>query len=457
MPDSHLLDSRELAGDDSPLVRLNAALDAESSDAVIATLADLHPAEVAHLLEALPPARRAQVWPHIAPEEVAEVLAESEEAIRLERLQVMPAARVAEVAAELDPDDAVDLLQDLPEPMAEQVLAAMDSHFRAQLDQVLRYPEDSAGGLMNIDPIAVRSDVTLAVVVRYLRLRGEIPERTNRLMVVDRDYHYIGMLRLADLLTRDEDLLVEQCMDAETRAFPADTPSAQVAQTFEQLNLLSAAVVDDDGRLIGRITIDDVVDVIRDQGEESLMHMAGLDHTEDMFAPVLQTARQRALWLGVNLATALLASWVIGLFEATIQAVVALAVLMPVVASMGGIAGSQALTVVIRAMALGQIGSHNAWPLVRHELLIGAINSVLWALVVGLVALAWFGDPRLGIIVGVALIANLVVAAIAGALVPLGLRWAGVDPALAGGVVLTTVTDVVGFVTFLGLGTLVLL
>jgi magnesium transporter len=445
-----------MAGEESPLARLNDALDAQSSAAVIETLAELHPAEIAHLLEALPPGRRALVWSHVDPDEVGEVLAESDEAIRLERLQVMPAARVAQVAAELDPDDAVDILQDLPEPIAKQVLAAMDAQYRVQLHQVLRHAQDTAGGLMNIDPIAVRSDVTLAVVVRYLRLRGEIPERTNRLMVVDRDYRFKGTLRLADLFTRDNELLVEQCMDSDTRAIPAHTPSVQVAQVFEQLNLLSAAVVDNDGRLIGRITIDDVVDVIREQGEESLMHMAGLDHTEDMFAPVLTVARHRALWLGVNLATALLASWVIGLFEATIQTVVALAVLMPVVASMGGIAGSQALTVVIRAMALGQVSGHNAWPLVRHELLIGAINSVLWALVVGLVALAWFGDPRLGVIVGVALIANLVVAAIAGALVPIGLRWAGVDPALAGGVVLTTVTDIVGFMTFLGLGALVL-
>jgi len=275
-------------------------------------------------------------------------------------------------------------------------------------------------------------------------------------MVVDREGHYLGMLRIADLLTASPECLVGEIMDTETGAIAADTPEDQVAQIFEQLNLVSAAVVDHEGVLIGRITIDDVVDVIREQGEASLMHMAGLDHEEDMFAPIVFVARRRSLWLGVNLATALLASWVIGLFEATIQEVVALAVLMPVVASMGGIAGSQALTVVIRGMALGQVGRHNAMAIVRHELLVGLINSLLWAFVVSLVALAWFGNPRLGVIVGVALIANLVVAAVAGALVPLVLRKMNIDAALAGGVVLTTVTDVVGFVTFLGLGALYL-
>lgn len=448
MADTHL------ETDGPTLKQLHAALDNEHD--IRALLSDLHPAAVAHLLESLPLDRRDTVWEQLDADEFAEVLAEAEDGVRLEKLREMQPREVAAVAKELDPDDAVDLLQDLPEALVAQVLAQMDEQNREILSRVLQYPEDTAGGLMNVDAVSVRPDVTLEVVQRYLRARGHIPERTNRLMVVDREGHYLGMLRIADLLTVSPECLVGEIMDTETGAIAADTPEDQVAQIFEQLNLVSAAVVDDDGVLIGRITIDDVVDVIREQGEASLMHMAGLDHEEDMFAPIVFVARRRSLWLGVNLATALLASWVIGLFEATIQEVVALAVLMPVVASMGGIAGSQALTVVIRGMALGQVGRHNAMAIVRHELLVGLINSLLWAFVVSLVALAWFGNPRLGVIVGVALIANLVVAAVAGALVPLVLRKMNIDAALAGGVVLTTVTDVVGFVTFLGLGALYL-
>ncbi|MCK5365979.1 MAG: magnesium transporter, partial [Gammaproteobacteria bacterium] len=345
---------------------------------------------------------------------------------------------------------------DLPEPVADEVLQAMDEQHRERLEAVLAYPEDTAGGLMNVDVLTVRADVSLETVLRYLRRRGEIPERTNRLFVVDRENAYVGMLRLADLLISDPDDSVESHIIDERDPILATMASHEVARMFEQRNLLSAPVVNEVGRLIGRITVDDVVDVIRDEGEQALMRMAGLDEEYDIFAPVLITSRRRMLWLGVNLATALLAAWVIGLFEATIEKVVALAVLMPVVASMGGIAGSQTLTIVIRGMALGQVGSSNAGWLLNREILVGFINSLLWALVVALVATYWFGWPALGVIVAIALIVNLVIGAIAGTVLPLVMRRLMIDPALAGGVVLTTVTDVVGFVTFLGLGALFL-
>jgi magnesium transporter len=321
---------------------------------------------------------------------------------------------------------------------------------------VLVYPEDTAGGLMNVDVLTVRADVSLETVIRYLRLRGEIPEKTNRLFVVDRDDVYVGMLRLADLLISDPDDTVETHMIDEHEAIPATMASHEVARLFEQRNLISAPVVDEAGRLIGRITIDDVVDVIRDEGDQAFMRMAGLHGEDDLFASVLATSRRRMLWLGVNLATALLAAWVIGLFEATIEKVVALAVLMPVVASMGGIAGSQTLTIIIRGMALGQVGRSNATWLLSREMMVGFINSIIWALVVALIAAYWFAQPGLGVIVAVALIINLVIAAIAGTLLPLVMRKMLIDPALAGGVVLTTVTDVVGFFTFLGLGAMFL-
>ena len=274
--------------------------------------------------------------------------------------------------------------------------------------------------------------------------------------MVDRENRYRGEMRLADLLTGAPEREVEELMRTEQGGIDASTPAHEVARLFEQRNLISAPVVDEDGRLLGRITVDDVVDVIREEGDRSFLGMAGLSEEDDLFAPVLVSTRRRTLWLGINLATALLAAWVIGLFEATIQQLVALAVLMPVVASMGGIAGSQTLTIVIRGMALGQIAARNVGWLLGKELAVGLLNSLCWALVVGAIAWLWFGDPGLGVIVGCALVINLVVAALAGASIPLLLRRLLVDPALAGGVVLTTVTDVVGFMTFLGLGALFL-
>ncbi len=417
----------------------------------------LHPAEVASLLESLPQKERDLVWEQLDAEQHTDVLAEAEDAVRASRMAQMNAEELAAVAQDVDLDDAVDILQDLPEDLVDEVLLAMDAQDRARLESVLRYPEDTAGGLMNTDVITVRADVTLETVIRYLRRRSEIPEKTNRLMVVDRDNRYLGALRLAALLINDPQVEVQTLMETDFPSIPASAPESEVAKLFEQRDLISAPVVDEQGRLLGRITVDDVMDVIRDEGEHSFMGMAGLHEEEDMFAPVMRTARGRALWLGINLATALFASWVIGWFEATLQQVVALAILMPVVASMGGIAGTQALTVVIRGMALGQVGWSNLRWLMFKELMVGVLNSLGWALVVGGIAMMWFGNGVLGIIVGAALIINLVAAAITGAGLPLVLRRLSIDPALAGGVILTTVTDVVGFISFLGLGTIFLL
>ncbi len=438
------------------LRRLNDALEREAISEVYALVRELHPADVALLLESLPEGERDVVWLQLAPASVAKVLAEADDAVRASHMRRMAPQALAAVAQEVDPDDAADILQDLPEPVADEVLQAMDEQHRERLEAVLAYPEDTAGGLMNVDVLTVRADVSLETVQRYLRRRGEIPEKTNRLFVVDRENAYAGMLRLAVLLISDPEDTVESHIIEERDAIPATMASHEVARIFEQHNLISAPVVNEAGKLIGRITIDDVVDVIRDEGEQALMRMAGLDEEDDIFAPVFITSRRRMLWLGVNLATALLAAWVIGLFAATIEKVVALAVLMPVVASMGGIAGSQTLTIVIRGMALGQVGQSNAGWLLNREIMVGFINSLLWALVVALVATYWFGRPALGVIVAIALVINLVIAAIAGTVLPLVMRRLLIDPALAGGVVLTTVTDVVGFVTFLGLGALFL-
>ena len=384
------------------------------------------------------------------------MLAEIEDAVRAGRLLTMRPEELAALAAHLDEDDVVDILQDLPESVVEDVLEAMAAQDRERLSRALAYPEESAGGLMNRDAISVRGDVTVEVVHRYLRRLGYVPPATNRLMVVDREGRLLGTIRLADLLTRDAGESIDAFMQDDVAPIAADTPADEVSKLFERRDYISAPVVDGVGRLLGRITVDDVVDVIRDEEERSFMQMAGLDEEDDLFGPVGAAARRRLVWLGTNLATALVAAWVIGRFDETIERVVALAILMPVVASMGGIAGTQTLTIAIRGIALGQLGFHNARALLGKELMVGAVNGLLWAAVVAAIATLWFRDPWLGAVVAAALLLNSVVAAVAGASLPLLLRRLSVDPALAGGVVLTTITDVVGFAAILGLGALAL-
>lgn len=357
----------------------------------------------------------------------------------------------------LHTDDLADLLQDLPGTVIHELLHSMDKQNRQRLETVLSYPEDTAGGLMDLDIVTVRANVTLDVVLRYLRLRGEIPDLTDSLMVVDRFDHYQGLLSLATLLTSDPDTSVAEVMDRAVDGILASTADDAVARLFEDRDLVSAPVVDEAGKLRGRITIDDVVDVIREEADHSLMSMAGLDEENDIFAPAMLSARRRAVWLGINLATAFLASWVIGLYESTLEKVVALAVLMPIVASMGGIAGSQTLTIMIRGLALGQVGPTNARTLMVKELLVSILNSLIWSVVVAVIATAWFQNTDIGLIIATALMINLVCAALAGFSIPLALKHMGIDPALAGSVLLTTVTDVVGFMAFLGLGTWYLL
>jgi len=354
-------------------------------------------------------------------------------------------------------DDLVDLIQDLPEATGQNLLHTMDKHEREQLEDMLTYPEDSAGGLMNTDQISVRADLHLGSVLRYLRLLEDLADNTDNLMVVDRDNQYQGVLRLRRLLTSRPQQRVKEVMDAAFEPIPADMHSREVARRFEDLDLISSPVIDADGRLLGRITVDDVVDVIREESERTLMKAAGLDEEDDMFAPVLTSTRRRALWLGINLLTAFMAASVIALFEDTLEKVVALAVLMPIVASMGGIAGSQTLTLAIRGLALGHLQRGNAPLLLWKEFGIGALNGLIWALVVAALAILWFESWQIGGIIAVAILLNLLCAALAGVAIPLVLRELDIDPALAGGVILTTITDVVGFFVFLGLATLVLL
>ena len=420
-------------------------------------LEDMHPAEIAHLLESLPADLREIVWEQVPPEAEGEILTNLNEEVLATVIKGMDPNQLVAATEDLETDDLADILPEIPKDVAQELLLTMEQRDRERLHAVLSYDEDSAGGLMNLDAVVVRADTSLDVVLRYLRRRGEIPETTDTLFVVEREGHYLGQLPLTTLLTSDPGKMVEDVMEQDEEAIPANMPARDVANRFEQRDLISAPVVDEHNILLGRITIDDVVDVIRDDAEHSLMSMAGLNEEVDLFSPVLTSTRRRAVWLGINLITALLAALVIGLFEDTIQKFVALAVLMPIVASMGGIAGSQTLTLVIRGIALGQISGSNARRLLSKEIWVSVWNGLIWAVVMAVIADTWFDDYRLGLIIAAAIIINLLVAAIAGASIPLLLRRLGADPALGGGVVLTTVTDVVGFFAFLGLATIFLM
>lgn len=419
-------------------------------------IGDVHPGELADLVEALPQTERWVVWDLIATERQGEVLVEFSDPVRDAFVAQMAPTELVAATEGVDPDDMADLVGDLPPQVAENVLQAMNAAERARLEDILAHAEDTAGGLMTPDVLTVRADTTLAVVLRYLRKRGSLPESTDSLMVVDRDNNYLGQLWVATLLTSPRKKPVGDVMDATARAIAVTESAADVARLFEQRDLISAPVIDENGRLLGRITIDDVVDVLQEHAEHSFLGMAGVGPQEDLFAPVLRTARGRNFWLGMNLLTALLASWMIGLFDATIEKMVALAILMPIVASMGGNAASQTLAVTIRGLAMDQVSRRTVRTLLRRELLVGLLNGMLWALVVALAAGLWFREPALGLIIGSAMVINLLCAAAAGFAIPVALHWRGIDPALASSVFVTTVTDVVGFVAFLGLAALFL-
>jgi magnesium transporter len=437
--------------------QLMRALDAGAAERISQLLSGLYAAEIADLLESFPHGPREVLWELVHPDDRGETLVEVNDEVRAGLIEEMDPEQLVAATEGLDTDDLADLLSDLPDAVIHEVLRSMDKQNRDRLESVLPYPEDTAGGMMNVDTVTVRADVTLDVVMRYLRMHPDIPEPTDQLIVVDRKDTCLGVLSLTAILTNDPEQRVADVMDREITSIPATLADVDVARLFEDRDLISAPVIDENDKLLGRITVDDVVDVIREDADHSLLSMAGLDEEDDTFAPVVKSARRRALWLGINLFTAFLASWVIGLFQATLEQVVALAVLMPIVASMGGIAGSQTLIIVIRGLALGQVGSSNARWLMYKELAVSLLNGLGWALVVALVAWQWFQDSNIGLVIAAALVINLACAALAGITIPFLLTRLKIDPAHAGTVLLTTVTDVVGFLVFLGLGTIFLL
>lgn len=439
------------------LQALQEALETGTMRQLRRTVNALNAGEIADLLESLPPAQREIVWELIAAEDEGDVLVEVNDEVRATLIGVMETEELVAAAANLPLDDLADLIAELPETVNREVLRSLDASDRLRLQNVLRFDEDSAGGLMNPETVTVRPNVTLEVVLRYLRVRGELPGGMDAVFVVNRQGDYLGSLALSRLVTSDPECTVAEVMDTSIPVIDTSMEAAQVATLFENYDMILAPVVDERGLLVGRINVDDVLDVIREEASHSVLSMAGLDEDDDMFAPIVASARRRSVWLGVNLATAFLAAWVAGLFEATLEQVVILAVLMPVVPSMGGIAGTQTLILITRGLALGQIERANARWLLQKEVGVAMLNAIGWAVVVALVTWLWRGDWQIGVVIALALSVNLMFAAVSGFLVPISLKRFGIDPALAGGVVLTTITDVVGLVSFLGIGSLLLL
>ena len=414
-------------------------------------LADLHPSEISDLLESMESSNRAELFERLDAKKRGEVLSELSVSIRNSLLEFVDPEGFINETSSLEPDDLADIIQDLPESMADQVLLSMDAQNRNRVAESLHYPSDTAGGLMNVDVLTVRPDVEVDVVLRLLRRFGPVPENQNQLFVVDRSNKLMGSVMLLNLLMAEPEIQIGDLMQKVGIPINDFTDAREVTLIFERYDLIEAPVIDEENKFLGFISVDDVVDVLMEETDRSRLSSAGLATDYDMFAPIIKTSSKRSVCLAVNLATAFLAAWVIGLFETTIENMVALAVLMPVVASMGGIAGTQTLTIVIRGLSIGQVGSANSRSVVFREIIIGFFNGCLWALVVALISSFWFDNFGLGAIIASAMVVNMVTAGFFGAMIPLTLNKLGIDPALAGGVMVTTITDVVGFFAFLSL------
>jgi len=438
------------------LLEVNQALTSGMFVHVRRMLHQMAPCDVALLLESSPYAARQVLWQLTDPEQQGEVLEELSEDVKDSILRLMDPETLAAALEGMDTDDLTYVLRSLPDTVYQEVLAQMDAQDRHRLEAAMAYPEDTAGSIMNTDTVTLRPDVSLDVVLRYLRLRGELPQATDTLYVVDEQDKLLGWVSLATLVTEPPATPVAEVMDTKADTITVDMNESDVAKLFERHDWISAPVVDGEGRLVGRITIDDVVDVIRDDAEHTMMGLAGMDEEADTFAPVLKSTGQRTLWLACNLLAALAAASVSNMFEATLDKLATLAVLMTIVPSMGGIAGNQTLALVIRGMAVGHIGGGNTRWLIGKEAAVGLLNGMLWALMIAVVVTLWKQNITLGLIIAGAMFINLSVAGLAGVTVPLVMKKFHIDPALAGGMALTTITDVVGLFSFLGMATLVL-
>ena len=423
-----------------------------------AKLDSLHPADIAYILEALPREERLYVWDLVKAERDGEILLEVSDAVRESLIETMDPEELKAAAGSLDADELADLAPDLPPEVIEDVFQSLDSEGREQLRAAMSYPEDSVGALMDFDMVTVRDDVTLEVVLRYLRRFDELPDHTDKLFVVDREDHLEGILTLETLLISDPEKTVAEVMRSEpVISFTPEDEADDAAQAFERYDLVSAPVIDSERRVIGRITVADAVDFIREESEAEILSQAGLREEEDIFASVWSSVKNRWAWLAINLVTAFVASRVIGLFEESIEKLVALAALMPIVAGIGGNSGNQTVTMIVRAIAMGQVEPSAMTRLLRKELGVALINGVVWGGLLGVLAWWLYGNVDLGLVMTGAMTLNLLLAACAGVLVPMLRQRLGADPALGGSVMITALTDSCGFFIFLGLATLFLL
>ena len=417
-------------------------------------LQEMRPSEIAHSIESLPPKERRLIWSLLDTSTEGEILAELHDEIQQELMAEIKSDELVEIISDLEIDELVDILQNLPKVKVESVLSKIAVRDSERIRTVLEYSEDSAGGLLNTDVISVRPRHSLEVVMRYLRSKKELPNNTDKIFVVSRDDKYLGELPVSKLLVSEPSLTVRELMETEVKPIAADTNDKEVAKLFEQNDWVSAPVVDEEMKLLGRITVDDVVDVIIEDADQNLIGLAGI--AEDTFAPPGRAAKSRALWLSINLLTAFIAAATINLFQTTIDKFVYLAVLMPIVASMGGVAATQTLTIVIRGLSLEQIKSSNLNWLFKRELIVSILNGIFLSILISIVTYFWFQELLISILICAAIVINLISSVIAGIFVPIILNKLNQDPAIAGSVVVTTVTDVIGFFSFLGLATIFL-
>ena len=420
-------------------------------------LDELHPADVAHILEALPLDERLLVWDLVKAERDGEILVEVSDSVRESLIASMDNSELLAAAGTLDTNDIADLAPDLPHDVIQELLTTLDTQKRARLQSALSFPEDSVGALMDFDMVTIRADVTLEVALRYLRRLGELPDQLDKLFVVERNDQLIGVLPLKRLLTTDPEATVAAVMVEDFVSFQPDDDAHEAAQAFERYDLVMAPVVDTQKRLIGRLTVDAVVDYIRESADADMLSMAGLKEEEDLFSTVWRSAKNRWMWLAVNLATAFIASRVIGAFEGSIEKLAALAALMPIIAGIGGNTGNQTIALIIRGLALGQITQANAHRLIAKELAIALLNGLVWGSAVGAFAWLLYDNPALGGVMALAMLLNFIVAALAGIFIPMTLERLKRDPAIGSSVLLTFTTDSMGFFIFLGLATLILL
>ena len=434
-----------------------AALEVGARDQLVAFLEPLHAADIADFVEQISADERTRLLTLWGAQLDADFLFELEEGIRDEVTGLLTPAQIAEAVKDRDTDDLVYLVEDLDDAEQEAVLEQLDDADRVAVEKSLEYPEFSAGRLMQRTVVTAPLHWSVGDVIDHMRASDDLPEQFYDIIIVDPAYKPIGEVRLGKVMANQRAVMLTDLMEKEFRTIPVEQSQEDVAYAFNQYHMIQAPVVDQNGRLVGTITIDDAMEVLEDEAEEDMMRLAGVGAEEELTDGILDTTRQRFPWLAINLGTAILASAVIAIFEDTIAAIVALAVLMPIIASMGGNAATQSLTVAVRALATKDLTGANAWRVIRREVAAGALNGLLFAVVMGGVGALWFGSPALGVVLAVAMVVNMVVAGLAGVLIPLGLERAGADPALASGTFVTTVTDVVGFFAFLGLAAVVLL